>query len=187
MRHRRSTRLKYHEIWTAFNKFLIKFDRMPMTWEDRIYVYIAHLVDNKKSVKTVKSYLSAIRQILKSDGVELHEDKDLLSSLLTTCKLRNKSLYIRMPIRFKLLKAILDHTDKTFRANGQIYLATLLKAMFSTAYFGMLRVGEMVHGSHQIKEKMFTSHKTNKRSRSCWSPQKRIPSKTNRKKSRYPR
>lgn len=75
---------------------------MPMTWEDRIYVYTAHLVDNKKSINTVKCYLSAIRQILKSDGVELHEDKELLSSLLTTCKIKNKSLFIRMPIKFKV-------------------------------------------------------------------------------------
>lgn len=150
MRHRKSTRLKYHDIW-SFNKFLIEFDRMPTTWEDRIYVYMAHLVDNKKSVNTVKSYLSAIRQILKSDGVELHEDKDLLSSLLTTCKMRNKSLFIRMPIRFKLLKAIIDHTDKLLQGAGQEYLCTLLKAMFSTAYFGLLRVGEMTKSNHQIK------------------------------------
>lgn len=150
MRHRISTRLKYHEIWTTFNKFLIKFDRMPITWEDRIYVFIAHLVDNRKSVNTVKSYLSAIRQILKSDGVELHKDKELLSSLLTTCRIKNKSLRIRMPIRFKLLKAILDHTHKLFNEEGQHYLGTLLKAMFSVAYFGMLRVGEMVNGDHQV-------------------------------------
>lgn len=150
MKHKTSTRLKYHDIWISFNKFLLKFDRMPMMWEDRIYVYIAHLVDNKKSINTVKNYLSAIRQILKSDGIELHEDKDLLSSLLTTCKLRNKSLHIRMPIRFKLLKAILDHTQIMLNNAGQEYLGTLLKAMFSTAYFGMLRVGEMVKSQHQI-------------------------------------
>lgn len=153
MRHRTSTRLKYHEIWTSFNKFLIKFDRMPATWEDRIYVYVAHLVDNKKSVNTVKSYLSAIRQILKSDGIDLQEDKNLFSSLLTTCKLRNKALHIRMPIRFKLLKAIIDHTDKNLNQSGQEYLGTLLKAMFATAYFGLLRVGEMVKSNHQIKMK----------------------------------
>lgn len=153
MKHRVSTRLKYHEIWTMFNKFLIRFDRMPMTWEDRIYVFIAHLVDNKKSVNTVKNYLSAIRQILKSDGVELHEDKELLSSLLTTCKLKNKSLQIRMPIKFKLLKSLIDHTHSMLNNSGQHYLGTLLKAMFSTAYFGLLRVGEMVKSNHQIKRK----------------------------------
>lgn len=151
MRHRVSTRLKYHEIWTTFNKFLIRFDRMPMTWEDRIYVYTAHLVDNKKSINTVKSYLSAIRQILKSDGVELHEDKDLLSSLLTTCKIKNKSLFIRMPIKFKLLKAIIDHTHIALNREGQYFLGALLKSMFSMAYFGLLRVGEMVKSQHQIK------------------------------------
>lgn len=151
MRHRRSTRLKYHIIWTAFNKFLIKFDRMPTTWEDRIYVFIAHLVNNKKPINTVKSYLSAIRQILKSDGIELQEDKELLSSLLTTCKMRNKSLFIRMPVRFKLLKAIIDHTEILLNEEGQSYLGSLLKAMFSTAYFGLLRIGEMTQSEHQLR------------------------------------
>lgn len=151
MKHRVVTRLKYHSIWTSFNKFLIKFDRMPTTWEDRIYIWVAHLVDNRKSVSTVKSYLSAIRQILQSDGVELQEDKQLLSSLLTTCKLKNKKLFIRLLIRFKLLQRMLEHTDRIYGANGQEYLATLLKAMFTTAYFGLLRVGEMVKSQHQIK------------------------------------
>lgn len=153
MKHRISTRMKYHKIWTTFNKFLIKFDRMPLTWEDRIYVFIAHLVDNKKTINTVNTYLSAIRQILKSDGVELHEDKDLLSSLLTTCKIKNKSLFIRMPIRFKLLKAIINHTHSSLVDKGQEYLGKMLKAMFSIAYFGLLRVGEMVKSEHQIKLK----------------------------------
>lgn len=163
MKHRQSTRSKYHEIWISFNKFLIRFDRMPITWEDRIYVYIAHLVNNKKSVNTVKSYLSAIRQILKSDGVELNEDKELLSSLLTTCKIKNKSLFIRMPIRFKLLKAIIDHTDIMLNKNGQTYLGNLLKAMFSAAYFGLLRVGEMVEGKHQIKRRNVNFAKNKKK------------------------
>lgn len=151
MRHRANTRLQYHRIWTSFNKFLIKFDRMPATWEDRVYIWVAHLVDNRKSVATVKSYLSAIRQILSSDGVELNEDKALLSSLLTTCKLKNKSLFIRLPIRLKLLQRVIHHTDLLFKNCGQYYLATLLKAMFSTAYFGLLRVGELVQGDHQMK------------------------------------
>lgn len=151
MKHKSATRLKYHEIWIAFNKFLIKFDRMPATWEDRIYIYIAHLVDNRKQPATIKTYLSAIRQIMLSDGVELHEDKHLLSSLLKTSKLKNKSLYIRLPIKFKLLKLILRTTDRIYSQKGQDYLRKLLKAMFATAYFGLLRVGEMTHSKHQAR------------------------------------
>lgn len=151
MQHRISTRLKYHSIWTAFNKFLIKFDRMPNTWEDRIYIFIAHLVDNKKQINTIKTYLSAIRQILLSDGVQLEEDKHLLSSLLKTSKLKNNSLFIRLPIRFGLLKLLLKTTDVIYGQKGQNYLRITLKAMFSMAYFGLLRVGELTNSPHQIK------------------------------------
>lgn len=60
-------------------------------------------------------------------------------------------MYIRLPIKFNLLKLILRSTDKLFKEQGQEYLSTLLKAMFSTAYFGLLRVGEITDSSHQIK------------------------------------
>lgn len=181
MRHWVCTQLKCHEFWTSFNKFLIKLDRMLLTWEDCIYVYIAHLVNNKKSINTVKSYLSAIRLILKWDGIDLQEDKNLLSSLLTTCKLKNKSLFIRMAIRFKILKAVIDHTDKMLNRCGQEYLGMLLKAMFCTAYFGLLRVGEMVQSNDQIKLKNLNFAKNRERSRYCCNLQKPTPKATNHK------
>lgn len=157
MRHSTATRLKYHDIWINFNKFLIKFDRMPATWEDRVYVYIAHLVDNRKQSSTIKTYLSAIRQILLSDGIELKEDKQLLSSMMKTSKMRNDKLFIRLPIKFNLLQLILKKVDSIYGDSGagQAYLATLLKAMFSTAYFGMFRLGELAKGPHQIKARNF--------------------------------
>lgn len=48
---------------------------------------------------------------------------------------------------------MIDHTHIMLNNTGQVYLGTLLKAMFSVAYFGLLRVGEMVQSAHQIKYK----------------------------------
>lgn len=155
MKHTRSTRRKYHDIWINFNKFLLQFDRMPTTWEDRIYVYMAHLVDNRKQTSTIKTYLSAIRQILTSDGVELKEDKELLSSMMKTSKIQNDKLYIRLPIKFNLLQLILRMVDKKYSQSGQHYLASLMKAMFASAYYGLLRISEITTSPHQIKAKNF--------------------------------
>lgn len=151
MRLRAKTRKLYRNRWVAFNKFLLQFDIMPKTWEERLHIYAAHLVDNKKQSGTVRTYITAIRQILKLSDIEIKEDRYLLSSLIKACKLKNDRLYIRMPIRLSLLKKLLDMVDSYYLIEkGQTYLSSLLKAMFSMAYFGMLRVSEMTEGDHTI-------------------------------------
>lgn len=152
MRLRAKTRRMYRSRWIAFNQFLQQFDVMPETWEDRLHIYAAHLVDNKKQSSTVRTYLTAIRQILRLADIEIQEDKYLLSSLIRACKIKNDLLYIRMPIQLPLLKALIRKTQEYYaEQKGQIYLATMLKAMFSMAYFGLMRVSEITSGSHPVK------------------------------------
>lgn len=160
---RQSTRKWYYNRWKAFNKFLIKFDSIPETWEDRILIYATHLVNHKKKLPTVKSYLSAIRFILFEDGVTLHENKLELGAILQACKLMNSKLYIRLPIQFKLWNALMRKATTLFEQDrGQLYLAKLFRAMMAISYFGLLRVGEMTKGTHQIKARDITYSK-NKR------------------------
>lgn len=152
MRLRDKTKKIYRNRWVAFNKFMQQFDVMPQTWEERLHIYAAHLVDNKKQSSTVRSYITAIRQILRIADIEIKEDKYLLSSLIKACKLKNDRLYIRMPIRKSLLIQLLKKVDEYYdRTKGQIYLAKLLKAMFSMAYFGMMRVSEITMSDHTVK------------------------------------
>lgn len=149
---RPKTKRAYYNRWKALNKFLIKFDSIPETWEDRIVLYVTHLIDTKKKSNTVKSYLSAIRYILQEDGVVLNENKVELSALLRACKKQNDTLYIRLPIQYKLFRSILRRTSKLIdRERGQSYLASLLRASFSMAYFGLMRVSELTAGEHQLK------------------------------------
>lgn len=152
MRLRIKTRKMYRSRWIAFNKFLQQFDVMPDTWEERLHIYAAHLIDNKKQSSTVRTYLTAIKQILRLADIEVQEDKYLLASLIKACKLRNDHLYIRMPIQLPLLRVLLRKTHEYYHEQkGQIYLATMLKAMFAMAYYGLMRVSEITAGTHAVK------------------------------------
>ena len=61
---RKSTSDNYYSIWRKFNQFLIKLDRKPQTWERRVALYGAYLVDIGTQSSTIKSYFSAIKKIL---------------------------------------------------------------------------------------------------------------------------
>lgn len=149
---RPKTKKFYRNRWVVFNRFIQQFDVMPDTWEERLHIYAAHLVDNKKQSSTVRTYITAIRQILRLADIEINEDKYLISSLVKACKLENDRLYIRMPIQLPLLKEVLRMThDYYFMEKGQEYLATMLKAMFVMAYFGLLRVSKLTSGEHMIR------------------------------------
>ena len=79
--HRGSTRKSYYAVWKNFNKFILSLDKRPKKWEDRIVLYVGYLISKGKQSSTIKSYLSAIRAVLKQDKVKLNEDEYLLTSL----------------------------------------------------------------------------------------------------------
>ena len=149
--HRDSTRQNYYSIWKSFNKFLGQLDFIPEFWEDRIVLYIGHLISQNKQSATIKSYLSAIRAVLKQDNVELQEDEFLLRSLMRACKLKNDRVKLRLPIQKPMLNVLLKEVVKYFEKElNQPYLSLLYQTLFCTAYYGMLRIGEVTSGSHPI-------------------------------------
>ena len=104
----------------------------------------------------VKSYISAIKSVLKEDKKEISEDRFLLNSLIKAARFRVDKIKYRFPIQKPVLHVILSRTADLFeQENSQQYLAALYKAMFATAYYGLLRIGEVVKGvaNHTIKAK----------------------------------
>ena len=85
------------------------------------------------------------------DGVEISEDKYLLSSLTKACKYVNDKVTIRLPINKPILHMLLGKIDTIY--DTQVYLATMYKALYCTTYYGLFRVGEVTSGSHPIKAK----------------------------------
>ena len=97
-----------------FNEFFVKLDMKPESWEERLTLFVGHLVDTNKKSTTIKSYISAIKAVLLEDGEQLNENRFLLNSLIRACKLQNDHIRTRLPIKKNLLQLILKKVDDLF-------------------------------------------------------------------------
>ena len=147
---RETTKNNYYAIWKNFNKFFIRLDVKPTSWEDRIILFIGHLVNENRKSQTIKSYLSAIQTVLRHDGVELQQDRFLISSLTKACKLKNDRVKTCLPIQKPMLEVILKYTKTYFLEQNQYFLALLYQTIFITGYYGMFRIGELTSGTHPV-------------------------------------
>ena len=145
-----STRKIYYCVWRKFNEFFIKLDHKPSTWEQRITLFVGYFIDQKKQSQTVCSYVSALKGVLAEVNIFLDKDQFLLSALTRACKFKNDHANMRLPIRKGMLNVLIRNTADFFLNQKQPYLATLYCALFSTAYFGLFRVGELTSGSHPV-------------------------------------
>ena len=150
---RDSTKRNYYSVWKTFNRFIITLDRKPDNWEDRLVLFVGFMIHNKKAQsQTIRSYISAIKSVLKDEGIDINEDRYLLNSLIKACKYRNDEVRKRIPIQKTLLTQLLKFTKQYFLDKlNQPYLATLYMTMFTTCYYGLLRISEVTEGPHAIE------------------------------------
>ena len=144
------TKRNYYTIWKLFSNFFIRLDEKPDNWADRLTLFVGHLVAQKKQSSTVRSYVLAIKAILKENEMVLDENQYLISSLTRACKLQNDQIKTRLPLRKGMLCMILEQVNKQYLKDNQPYLACLFTTLFSTMYHGLLRVSEVVSGEHPI-------------------------------------
>ena len=144
-----TTKHVYYSVWKNFNEFFIRLDEKPSTWEDRLVLYVGYMVKNKKQSATIASYISALKAVLKMDGVEVNENHYLLNALTKACRLKNDKLKIRLPIQYALMKLIIKKTEDHFE--NQPYLSIMYQALFMSCYYSLLRVGEVTESKHVIK------------------------------------
>ena len=155
---RKSTKHNYLQIWKQFNNFLIRLDKKPKIWENRVSLFCAFLIDNGTKSTTIRSYVSAIKHILKMDGYDWDDSLILLSSLTRACKLINDTVFHHLPISRNMLEVLLFEIERLYAS--QTYLEILYKTILLVGYYGMFRVGELasytdkVHSmDHSIKAK----------------------------------
>ena len=148
-KNKNSTKKVYLSIWRKFNNFVIKLDRIPRTWEERVGLYIAHLVYHGAQSSTVKTYISAIKSILIDDDYQWDQSKILFSTLTRACRLINDRVRMRLPIKKCLMELLLHQISLIF--DIQPYLKVLYQCMFCFAYYGLLRIGEITTGNHPIR------------------------------------
>ena len=136
-----STKHNYHKIWKHFNKFLIKLDSKPPRWEARVTLFCTYLVDKGTQSSTIRSYISAIKHMLKMDGYHWSDNDLLLSSLTRACKVINDTYHQRRPITKTILEIMLFELERLF--SKDLYLEVIYKAVFIVAYYGLFRIGEL--------------------------------------------
>ena len=147
--HRDSTRKNYYGVWKLFNKFFLRLDVKPLNWEERMVLFIGYLIEQGKQSSTIRSYLSAVRSVLKVEGVKFNEDVYLLNALTRACKLKNDQIKTRLPISKNLMKKLLKALNSIFA--NQPYLLCLYSAIFTTTYAGLFRIGEVTESPHVVK------------------------------------
>ena len=147
---RDSTTENYLAIWRNFNKYLIRLDRKPKLWEDRTVMFLAYMIDNGAQSSTIRSYLCAIKSVLKSDGYTWNKNQVLLTSLTKACRLVNDTARCRLPISGGLLELLLFEVNRLF-GNGQPYLVVLYQAIFALAYYGLLIISEITGSEHAVR------------------------------------
>ena len=124
---------------------------MPKSWEHRLSLYCTYLIEVKRrQSSTIKTYASAIKFILKTDGYEWNDGLVLLNTLTKSCKLKNDKLKVRLPIQKGLLELILFRIQRKY-GGTQPYLEAMYISIFLVLYYGLLRVGEVADSIHSIK------------------------------------
>ena len=147
--HRGSTKRSYHSVWKNFNKFFIQLDVKLKHWEQRLALYVRHLISSNKQSSTVMSYISAIKAVLAMNNIDLNPDQYLLTALMRVCHCVNDKVRMRLPIKKSLLILLLMEIQNIF--DSQPFLRVLYTALFSTAYFGLFRVGELTESAHAVR------------------------------------
>ena len=80
----------YYTVWRQFNQFFLRLDVRPGNWEERLTLFVGHLIQQDLKSNTIKSYISAIKSVLRDDRVILNTDQYLLASLTKAWTLASK-------------------------------------------------------------------------------------------------
>ena len=137
-------------MWNKFNQFIIKLDRIPKSWEERTCLYCTYLICIKsRKSSTVKSYISAIKCVLRRDGYIWEDNKLLLNTITKSCKLKNDKVKTRLPIQLGLLDLIMYSIRRKY--HDQPFLESLYITAYLFAYYGLMRVGELADSPHSLK------------------------------------
>ena len=118
-------------------------------WEDRLALYLGHLIEKGTKSTTLRSYVSAIKHVVKLDKYKWNDERVMLSSIIKACKLRNDVQKTRLPIHLSLLELLLLELNRVYKK--QPYLCVMYKALFSLAYYGLMRIGELTKSNHTVK------------------------------------
>jgi len=145
------TAKQYSKVWSDLKDFCItSLNRQFEVSPENISLYVAHLDLKNLQPSTIQSHLSAISFISK-----LNSMPDFTSSF--TVEKMMKSLHKRSPCndtRLPIDKALLEKLIINIRNHcDSAYECATYRAIFSLAYFALLRAGECTFSKHVLSLK----------------------------------
>ena len=122
-----------------------KIYKMNPIWPVPIEIlaqFIAYLSYKGLAASTISTYISGLSHVYKMNGLHDSTKFFLISKMLEGMKRKNpQQSDIRAPISIGLLKRLIKSLQDVCSSH---YEAHMLSAALSLAYFGMLRVSEIV-------------------------------------------
>ena len=141
----------YRRAWTLFRRCMASF-RLPHYSSSSLPVAPAHLATfisylscNGFASATIVSYTSAIGYAHRMAGTHDPTGSYLIQKLLAGVTRLSPSQDTRLPITGIVLNMLINTLPS---AISNQYNATLLRAMFAVAYFGLMRTGEITSTSY---------------------------------------
>lgn len=149
----RSTRLAYRAAFTHYRSFHVNFYRTQPKKKisnSKLATYVAFCHSEGMKYSSICSRVSALNYINKLQGSNTIGYSFLLKRVLLGCKQYSPVSDKRQPITKTILKNLILVLPSLFNSN---YNIVLVGAMFTLAFFALLRVGEMttsVTANHTI-------------------------------------
>ncbi len=157
----KSTRQAYVRAWRAFTEFLAKLDSDPRNWEDRIVMFFTHLSEKGKASSTIRTYLAGVKARLRMENVVLNENHYMMKIMYKASAKRDVER-VRLPITLEMLTPMLRRVGLVVKDDFE---KLVFKAIFTTAYFGAFRIGELVGSEHAVKNGNVVSSRTSEKVR----------------------
>ncbi len=155
-----STIRVYERAWDKFSQFLAMYG-----WQSsqpnvhHVLLFVAYLSKLGHPSSTIYSYVSGIKYRTRLAGLQIHQSF-ILSKVLKGCKKDFSTTDVRIPISIDLLTQL---CQCLWAVTNSQYEATMFAAMFTLAFFGLCRVGEITYtgksADHTIcSQNVFKTH-----------------------------
>ena len=131
----------YHIINHSNNSLL----SLPLTF-NHIAIFVAFLHDQGYAPASIVSYVSAIAYVHKLLGLQDPTSSSLVQKLIAGATKVYAPKPSRLPITILILHRIILGIDEIIPVH---YHKLLLKAMFTTSFFGLMRIGEVTMSKHK--------------------------------------
>lgn len=151
-----NTQLAYTTGLNAFEKFRVSYS-LAKNWpatQEQIVLFIAYCFEVGLSPKTITTYLAGVNYFHKLHGWIAVDNCFVAKKMLEGCHRSRKAKDLRAPISCRVLMAISTVIPETCYSE---YESTLFRSLFTTAYFGLFRVSELVAASNTLISTALTS------------------------------